>query len=143
MARITAVVALALAASVNGFAPTTFGVRQSTSLNLSAAEVRSTIAGISKDNFDDSLKTLEPALLESGSSIYRKSMKRIARKAKEVGAAVPEGYALEAKATLKKRTKQNEFIQAKEAERIAAEEEAAAAAAEAEPEAEAEAPAEE
>ena len=43
-------------------------------------------------------------------------MRRIASRAKALGVEVPEGYAKEAKATAKKRAKQDEFIQAKMAE---------------------------
>ena len=86
------------------------------------------------------MKEIEPQLNSRGVSVYYKSMKRISRAAKELGATVPEGFAKEAKCTLKRRTKQDEFIKMKEEARIAAEEEAAAASAEA---AEAEAPAEE
>ena len=128
-----------MAAGIQGFAPSSFGIARVSSLGMaveSMADIRKSIKDMTKDNFSDSLKDLEPALVESGSSIYRKSMKRIARRAKELGETLSDDFAKEAKATLKKRTKQDEFIKVKEEERIAAEEEAAAAA-------EAEAPAEE
>jgi hypothetical protein len=101
---------------------------------LSPAAVRKQIAGLTKENFDSSLKDIEPFLTkEAGATFYAKSMNRIAVKAKAMGASLPTDYAKEAKATAKRREKQNAFIQTKI-------EEAAAAAAEA---AEAEAPAEE
>lgn len=82
---------------------------------------------------------IEPFLLnEAGITIYKKSIRRISNKAKAFGVDVPSDYAKAAKATEKRRTKQDEFIQAKEAERLEAEAEAAAAEAEA-AEAEAEA----
>jgi len=110
----------------------------------SIAGVKKAIKGMTKDNFDETLKELEPQLTSRGVSVYYKSMKRISRAAKELGTTVPEGYAKEAKCTLKRRTKQDEFIKMKEEARIAEEEEAAAAAAEAtEAEPEAETPAEE
>lgn len=123
-------------------APVTAAVQESsarpkpTSSSLNISQVRKMVAKLTADNFSSDLATMEPFLLrEAGSTFYAKSMKRIAQKAKEVGMSVPEGYALEAKATTKRRNKQNEFIQAKEGERLAAEAEAAAAAAAAEAEA--------
>merc|ERR1712165_299963 len=73
---------------------------------------------------------VEPFLLNgAGRTIYQKSMKRITVKAKSIGEELPADFAKAAKTTEKRRMKQDEFIKAKEAERIAAEEEAAAAAA--------------
>lgn len=94
---------------------------------------------MTKDNFSSTLTEIEPFLLnEAGATIYKKSMKRIQRQAKVFGIELPADFAKEAKATEKRRSKQNEFIQAKEAERLEAE-----AAAEEEKAAEAEAPVEE
>lgn len=100
---------------------------------LTMKTVRSMVDNLTKENFAESLATIEPFLLhEAGSSIYAKSMKRIARNAKVLGVEVPEKYAFEADCTASRRAKQDEFIQTKEAERIEAEaaaaEEAAAAA---------------
>ena len=98
---------------------------------LNISRVRKMVRKLSTDKFLSDLATMEPFLLhEAGSTFYTKSMKRISQKAKELGTSVPEGYALEAKATAKRRNKQNAFIQAKEDERLAAEAQAAAAAAE-------------
>mmetsp|Transcript_12081 Transcript_12081/g.33417 ORF Transcript_12081/g.33417 Transcript_12081/m.33417 type:complete len:105 (-) Transcript_12081:83-397(-) len=95
-------------------------------------------------SFSSTLETLEPFLLhEAGSTFYAKSVKRIAQKAKELELAVPAGYAKEARATAKRRAKQDAFIAVKEEERLAAEAEAAAAAAEEAAAAEAEAAPEE
>jgi hypothetical protein len=102
---------------------------------LSYKEARKTIDDLTSDNFSSSLSSLEPFLIQdAGVTFYKKSMKRIATKAKALGESVPTGYAKEAKATQKRREKQDEFIKAKI-------EEAAAAAAE-EASAEEEAPAE-
>jgi len=77
-------------------------------------DVRQTVHDLTADNFATSLSTIEPFLLnEAGSTMYGKSMRRIAVRAKALGVEVPEGYAKEAKATAKKRAKQDEFIQAK------------------------------
>lgn len=125
-----AVAITAVLGCVEGFAPT-FGVSKSASTVLCAtkAEVRKDIASITADNFSDTLKKLEPFLTEeAGSTMYAKSMRRIARAGKALNKDVPEGYAKEAKCTEKKRSKQDAFIQTKEEERIAAEEEAAAEA---------------
>lgn len=95
---------------------------------LSMAKVRQLIASLTVDNFSSNLSTVEPFLLnEAGATIYAKSMKRIAQKAKELGVQVPEGYAKEAKAIAKRREKQDAFIQTKEEERLAAKAEAAEA----------------
>jgi uncharacterized membrane protein YqiK len=61
-------------------------------------------------------------------------MKRISVKAKALGVDVPADFAKAAKATEKRRAKQDEFIQAKEAERLEAEAAASAESAEAETE---------
>ena len=101
------------------------------------AEVKKSINTVTKDNFSSVLTEIEPFLTnEAGSSIYRKSMSRLASKAKLLGATMPEGYAKEAKCTEKKREKQDAYCKAK------AEEAADAAAAEEEAPAE-DAPAEE
>ena len=80
------------------------------------------IDGLTKDNFSSTLGEIEPFLLnDAGMTIYKKSLKRIATKAKLLGVEVPADFAKAAKATEKRRTKQDEFIQAKEAERLEAE----------------------
>ena len=97
---------------------------------LRITDVRKAVSTIQKDTFMKTLDDLEPFLTkEAGATIYAKSMKRLAVKAKQFGLEMPEGYALEAKATQKRREKQHAFIQAKEEERLAAEAEAAEAAA--------------
>lgn len=99
---------------------------------LTMKSVRKTIDGLTSDNFSSSLSTIEPFLLnEAGATMYSKSMRRIAVKAKALGVEVPEGYVKEAKATEKKRQKQDAFIKMKEEERGAAEAEATEAEAEA------------
>ena len=105
--------------------------------SLTMKKVRKTIAKLSAENFEASLETIEPFLAnDAGATIYAKSMRRISAMAKQVGKEIPSGYAKEAKATAKRREKQDAFIKTKEEERLAAE----AAASEA---ADAEAPAEE
>jgi hypothetical protein len=101
---------------------------------LSMADIRKTISKISKDNFQASLDTIEPFLVnEAGSTIYGKSLRRLGAKAKDAGFELPASYAKEARCTKQRRDKQNTFIQEKEEERVAAEaaaaEEAAAAVA--------------
>lgn len=85
------------------------------------------IDGLTKDNFSSTLSEIEPFLLnDAGITIYKKSLRRISNAAKVLGEEIPADYAKAAKATEKRRTKQDEFIQAKEAERLEAEAEAAA-----------------
>lgn len=97
---------------------------------LRMVDVRKTIDKLTKDNFEESLAKIEPFLLnEAGSTIYSKSMRRLAYRSKELGLEMPANYAKDAKCTKARREKQNAFIQAKEEERLAAEAEAAEAAA--------------
>jgi hypothetical protein len=146
------VVAAVTTTSVEGFAPSSFGVQRSTALSMSTtskisqASIRKSIEQMTAENFDATLKEIEPFLSkEAGATFLSKSQRRIARNAKVFGKTVPSDYLKEAKATAKRREKQAAFIQAKiEEAAAAAEEAAAAAAAEAEAAASAaEAPAEE
>jgi hypothetical protein len=107
--------------------PATETTRSTSGLTMS--QVRTMIDNLTRDNMDASLATMRDFLVhDAGATMYAKSLRRIARKAKALGATVPEGYAQEAKATQKKRDKQNAFIQTKQQ---AAADEAAAAADEA------------
>ena len=107
---------------------------------LSIAGVRKSISNLDASNFGATLSEIEPFLLnEAGATVYAKSMRRIAVKANALGVEMPADYAKLAKATEKKRAKQDAFIAQKEEERLAAEAEAA----DAEPAEEEEAPAEE
>jgi phosphoribosylformylglycinamidine (FGAM) synthase-like enzyme len=93
-------------------------------------DVRKAIAKLDANNFESTLKSIEPFLVsEAGATMYDNSMRRTKSRAKALGVQVPVGYAAQAKATKKKREKQNAFIQKKEEARIAAEEASAAAAA--------------
>jgi hypothetical protein len=134
--------AIMLVASAQAFAPaaSTFGVRTATSLQVGKySEVRSKIDSLTKDNFSSSLSEIEPFLTNvAGRTMFTKSLKRIAVKAKAAGVEVPTGYAKDAKTMAKRREKQGTFIKAKieaAAAAKAAEEEAAAAAKAAEEEA--------
>lgn len=137
---IAATFALTLATQAAAFAPTTAGsARMATDLSATKMqEAKTIISNLTKDNFSESLKTVEPFLLnDAGVTIYKKSLRRIAVSAKSFGVEVPADFAKAAKATEKRRSKQNTFIEGKEAERkeaeaAAAEEAAAAAAAAAE-----------
>jgi hypothetical protein len=92
--------------------------------------VRKAIGNLDAANFASTLTSIEPYLLNvAGSTMYSKSMQRIKVQAKALKVEIPSGFAREAKATEKSRTKQDAFIQKKEDARIAAE---AAAVAEAE-----------
>jgi len=104
----------------------------STSSGLTMNDVRTTIRNLTAENFASSLDKIEPFLLhEAGSSIYSKSIKRIAVKANLLGVQVPADYALDAKATSKRREKQNEFVKTKEEDARAVAEAAATEAMEA------------
>ena len=136
---IAATFALTLATQAAAFAPTTAGsARMATDLSATLQETRTIISNLTKDNFSESLTSVEPFLLnDAGVTIYKKSLRRIAMSAKSFGVEVPADFAKAAKATEKRRTKQNTFIEGKEAERkeaeaAAAEEAAATAAAAAE-----------
>ena len=95
-----------------------------------AGSVHKAVRRLNASNFSQTLSDMEPFLLnEAGATIYSKSLKRIAIKASEVGVEMPAGYAKLAKATEKRRAKQDAFIARKEEERLAAEAEAAEAAA--------------
>jgi pyruvate/2-oxoglutarate dehydrogenase complex dihydrolipoamide acyltransferase (E2) component len=99
---------------------------------LTHKDVRKAIDGLTKENFSKSLSLIEPFLLnEAGATIYAKSLRRIADRAKSFEIAVPAGYAKEAKATQKRREKQDAFIKVKEENAAAAKAAEAAAAAEA------------
>jgi hypothetical protein len=131
MVRVLAAsVTLALASQVNAFAPINAAGRMGTGLSASKniAEVKNTIANLDKDNFSASIAEVEPFLLnDAGASIYKKSMRRITTAANLLGVEVPAEYAKAAKATQKRREKQDAFIQQKEAERLEAEATAAPA----------------
>lgn len=134
--RVSAAILLAFAGSVQAFTPApTFAVTKAGQpLYMNVQTVRKSISGLTKDNFSETLASVEPFLLnDAGATTYAKSMRRIAVKAKATGATVPDGFAKAAKATEKKREKQDAFIKGKEEERVAAEEAAAEAAAEAPP----------
>ncbi|KAL7538858.1 hypothetical protein ACHAXR_010411 [Thalassiosira sp. AJA248-18] len=138
--KISAILVAASVASASAFVPAA-KAPQSTQLNIATkgkiGPVRKAIASITADNFSSTLDEIEPFLTkEAGMSIYSKSMRRIAAKAKEVGVDVPENFAKEAKCTQKRREKQNTYCQAKAEEAASAAAEAAEAEAEAEPEAE-------
>lgn len=92
--------------------------------DLDMSVVRKAIMRLDKDNFHETLSMVEPFLLnESGITFYTKSIRRINRSAKALGMEVPADFAKEAKATAKKREKQNAFVQAKIEEAKAAAEE--------------------
>jgi len=79
--------------------------------------IRKEIEGLTSDNFDATLKKIEPFLLnDAGATFHTKCMKRIQRNAKVIGATIPTTFAKEAKATEKRRMKQKAFIESKEAE---------------------------
>ncbi|KAL7559280.1 hypothetical protein ACA910_014630 [Epithemia clementina (nom. ined.)] len=111
------------------------------STGLTMTFVRKHIARLTVDNWHDTLQKLEPFLLqEAGSTMYKKSMRRIQQKVKELenGVTVPPDFARQAQATTKRRARQDAFIATKEEARLLAREaeerqaaEAAAAAAEA------------
>merc|ERR1740139_59344 len=95
-------------------AATTETITETIAKKPSISTVRKTIDGLTKDNFSSTLKDIEPFLLEeAGISFYTKSLKRIARRGKVLGVSVPENYGKEAKATAKRREKQDKFVKAK------------------------------
>mmetsp|Transcript_35677 Transcript_35677/g.86080 ORF Transcript_35677/g.86080 Transcript_35677/m.86080 type:complete len:164 (+) Transcript_35677:139-630(+) len=152
--KFSAVLIAASVASASAFVPATNAPQSSTQLYVKTKgtiePVKKAIKSLTAENFSATLSDIEPFLTkEAGVTIYTKSMRRIAAKAKGLGVAIPEGYAKDAKCTEKRRAKQDAYCQVKTEEAAAAAEEAAAAAAEeaaaaaAAAAAEAEAPAEE
>ena len=117
-------IALIFASQTLAFTLNTSNVyRSSTDLSMrKIREVKNVISNLNKENFAASIAEVEPYLLnEAGSSIYKKSMRRITTASKSFGVNVPEDYAKAAKCTEKRREKQNAFIQQKEQERMEAE----------------------
>jgi hypothetical protein len=83
----------------------------------SIATVRRAIDRVNKENFTTVAKEVEPFLLaEAGTTFYAKSMKRLSSRAKAFGIDMPETFAKDAKATEKRRLKQDAFIKSKEPE---------------------------
>ncbi|VEU37929.1 unnamed protein product [Pseudo-nitzschia multistriata] len=104
--------------SASAFTSTSTIGRPDLSLNASAiAKTRKQIAGLTKDNFESTLKEVEPFLLnDAGASFYAKSVKRIGAQAKALGVEVPADFAKDAKATKKRRERQDAYVKAKIAE---------------------------
>lgn len=76
--------------------------------------MKTKIAGLTSENFSSTLSEIEPFLTqEAGASIYKKSIRRINTTAKSLGVDVPTGYAKDAKATEKRRAKQDAYCKAK------------------------------
>lgn len=125
-------VALVSVASTSAFAPSAPAPRSSTRLHIAVkgkvGPVRKAIASLTKENFSATLAEIEPFLTqEAGATVYGKSMRRIAGKAKGLGVEVPAEFAREAKCTAKRRAKQSAYCDAKTEEAAAAAAEAAAA----------------
>lgn len=133
VAAVKVAVGLVLLASgsVGAFTSQSFNVKKAaffstvaedavTASGLKAGEVRRYIKRLNKDNFSSTLTTIEPYLLnEVGASAYSKLIKDIWWQAKNLGVELPTDYAKEAKATAKRRSKQDAFIQKKLAEAAA------------------------
>lgn len=116
MKFIGAITLAASVASTNAFTTTSTVGRPSLSLAATASipATRKQINGLTKENFDSVLKEVEPFLLnEAGASFYAKSMKRIATQASAFGVSVPADFAKDAKATKKRRERQDAFVQTK------------------------------
>ena len=109
------IVAAAAISGANAFAPSTGAPSSSTALFAGKiADVKTKIAGLTSDNFSSTLSDIEPFLTQdAGVSVYKKSMRRINTFAKSLGVDVPAGYAKEAKATEKRRAKQDAYCKAK------------------------------
>ena len=131
MVRVLSAIAVAaVATQAAAFVPASSNGRVGTDLSLTKIQTtKKVISNLDSSNFESSLAEIEPYLLnDAGASIYKKSLRRIGTAATRLGVSVPADYAKDAKATQKRREKQDAFIQQKEAERLEAE----AAAAEAE-----------
>ena len=114
--KTSVLVAAAAISGANAFAPSSAGARSpSTSLFASKmASVKGKIASLTSENFSSTLSEIEPFLTqEAGASIYKKSIRRINTTAKSLGVDVPAGFAKEAKATEKRRAKQEAYCAAK------------------------------
>ena len=108
-------VAAAAISGANAFAPSSGTTRSPSPLFASKmADVKTKIAGLTSENFSSTLSEIEPFLTqEAGASIYKKSIRRINTTAKSLGVDVPTGYAKDAKATEKRRAKQDAYCKAK------------------------------
>lgn len=109
-------VAAAAISGANAFAPSSAGARSSSTALFASqmADVKTKIAGLTSDNFSSTLGEIEPFLTqEAGASIYKKSIRRINTAAKSLGVDVPAGFAKDAKATEKRRAKQDAYCKAK------------------------------
>merc|ERR1712151_1468513 len=97
--------------------------RSNTKLSMrKIREVRNVISNLNKENFATSIAEAEPYLLnEAGSTIYKKSIRRITTASKSFGMDMPKDFAKAAKCMENRREKQNAFIQQKEEERKEAE----------------------
>jgi hypothetical protein len=105
-------------------------LRMESESGLTARRVKKQIDALSTANFASTIDKIEPYLKnDAGFTFYTKAIHRIKMKSKSLGQVLPAEFAREAKATTKRREKQNAFIAKKESERMASEEAAAAAAA--------------
>jgi hypothetical protein len=116
---------------------------------INRSSLRTAIAGLTAENFSSTLAQIEPFLLnDAGVTCLTKSVRKIGRHAKVLGVEMPANFAKEAKATSKRREKQDAFVKVKieeaaDAAEAKVAEEAAAAEAKAAEEAAPEAVAEE
>eukprot|EP00536_Pseudo-nitzschia_multiseries_P004446 jgi/Psemu1/188100/e_gw1.74.82.1 len=124
MKFIGAIIFAAAIASASAFTTSSAVGRPDLALGATAIQTaRKQIAGLTKDNFAATLKEVEPFLLnEAGATIYAKSLRRIGVQAKELGAEVPADFAKDAKATKKRRERQDAYVKGKIAEAADAEE---------------------
>ncbi len=90
------------------------GSAEGSTSEVGYSAVRKAITQLNKENFSDTLAMVEPFLLDkAGATFYSKSVSRIKRSAKALGVNMPADFAKEAKATTKRRERQDAFIQKK------------------------------
>lgn len=112
--RVVLIISLLAVAKAFMTAPA-FG-RQNTEISaeMTMGDVRKAIESVNKDNMSETLSKVESYLTsEAGATFYAKSMRRLAIKAKVLGTSLPDGFAKDAKATQKRREKQDAFCKAK------------------------------
>ena len=143
---------LALAGAAAAFAPTNLGARPAVALNaeMTKSKLTSMVQELTKENFDSIYEQEAWIVANGGSSIVKKTQRRLASKARRFGLKVKPDFLAGHKILVKQKAAREAFfvrkgeqVEAEAAKEAAASEAEAAAAAAAEPAAEEEAAAEE
>ena len=121
---------VALAAAATAFAPSGLTARSSVAMSatMSKSKLTTMVKGLTKETFD-SIYEQEAWIVENGgSTLVKKTLKRVDHKAKSFGLTMKPEFLAGHKIMVKHKEKREEFFARKTEEVKAAEEEAAAAA---------------